>query len=98
MGERAAGGRRRWIAWVIGVLVAVFHDDGSAEFDHIPDMSVWSGRGEWNLIDVQGPTVIVRVGTTGFNLYSKWDNFRSVLVSYSGDPDDPRSEHVFTHG
>jgi hypothetical protein len=37
MGERAAGGRRRWIAWVIGVLVAVFHDDGSAEFDHIPE-------------------------------------------------------------
>lgn len=84
-----------WVSADGGAGVAVFRDDGTTEIRNIPGGTPPTGRGRWNLSGSRGPTVSVQVGSSGFDFSSKWENFRTVLIAYSGDPDDPGSEHVF---
>jgi len=84
-----------WVSADGGRGVAVFRADGTAVFDDIPGGAPESGNGRWRLSDFHDPTVTVQVGSAGFDLHSKWDGFRTVLITYTGDPDDPRSEHTF---
>ena len=85
--------------WVedAGPGIAVFREDGTAVIRNIPGGDPATGQGKWSLSAFQGPTISVQVGSRGFDFGSKWDNFRTVLITYSGDPDDPNSKHVFIH-
>lgn len=84
-----------WVDSDGGPGVAVFREDGTAVIRDIPGGNPAAGQGTWSLSYFQGSTVGVDVGGRGFDLSSKWDNFRTVLVIYSGDPDDPKAEHRF---
>ena len=84
-----------WVSADGGPGVAVFREDGTSTIRDIPGGYPPTGQGKWSLSYFQGPTVSVDVGSRGFDFSSKWDNFRTVLVTFSGDPDDPSSEHVF---
>jgi len=84
-----------WVRADGGPGVAVFREDGTAVISSIPGGTPATGQGKWSLSDFQGPTVSVQAGSRGFDFGSKWENFRTVLVTYSGDPDEPSSEHVF---
>jgi hypothetical protein len=84
-----------WVNADGGPGVAVFHEDGTVDLQDVPGGYPPTGRGEWDLGYAQGPTVDLTIDSTGFAFGSKWDRFRTVLVIYSGDPDHPRSEHLF---
>jgi len=84
-----------WVREDGGPGVAVFRDDGSASIRDIPGGYPPTGQGKWTISHFQGPAVSVTVGTTGFYFTSEWDNFRTVLVTYTGDPDEPSSANVF---
>jgi hypothetical protein len=84
-----------WVDASGGPGVAVFHKDGTASIRGIPGGHPPSGQGKWSLSEFQGPIVDVQIASHGFSFSSKWDNFRTVLVTYSGDPDSPSSEHIF---
>jgi hypothetical protein len=79
--------------------LAVFNEDGTVSIRDVPfpDGKPETGQGKWELGNFQGPTVEVSIGNRGYQFGSKWDNFRTVLVTYSGDPDDPSSENTFVH-
>ena len=80
-----------------GPGVAVFREDGTAVFDRIPGgYPAPTGHGTWHLFEFDVPTVTVKVGSRGFDFTSAWSNFQTVLVTYTDDPDQPWSKHVFT--
>lgn len=84
-----------WVRDDGGPGVAVFREDGTASIRGIPGGYPPTGQEKWTLSHFQGPAVSVTVGTTGFSFTSKWDDFRTVLVTYTGDPDEPSSANVF---
>jgi hypothetical protein len=84
-----------WVRDNGGPGVAVFREDGTVSLQNIPGGYPASGQGTWTLLEVAGPRVDITVGTTGFEFESDRDHSRTMLVTYTGDPDDPSSAHVF---